>query len=108
MKISGAILESMAMFTLVIVYNSLHNSKMAPQHISSVSIAMVYLITISSSYYHSGGCLNVAFLLGPSIMSKNQDDWLYYTIGQLLGGMFGAILFYVSLKKKKSETVDPE
>lgn len=88
------------MFFLVIVYNSLFNSKKCPQHISSVSLAMVYFLCISTFAFSSGGCLNLVSLLGPSVLSKNFNDWSFYILSHLIGGTFGSIFYYVTLKDK--------
>ena len=69
------------MIILTLIYNSLYNSKKSPHHIQSVSMAMVYMATINTFGHISGGCMNLVSLIGPSILSKNFDDWIYYMAG---------------------------
>jgi hypothetical protein len=44
-------------------------------------MAMVYMATITTFGHISGGCMNLVSLIGPSILSKNFDDWIYYMAG---------------------------
>ena len=60
-------------------------------------------MSISAFGMISGGCLNLASLIGPSIFSSNFNDWVYYISGQLSGAVFSGMMFKLFLKKDKGE-----
>ena len=69
------------MFVLVNVYNTLFSDINAPSQITGAAIGGIYLMSIGAFGMISGGCLNLASLIGPSIFSSNFNDWVYYISG---------------------------
>ena len=77
----GGALEMMSVFVLVNVYNILFSDINAPSQIIGAAIGGIYLMAICAFGMISGGCLNLACLLGPSLFSSNFRDWPYYISG---------------------------
>ena len=80
-KMVSATLELFAMYVLVFVYNSLFTTTKAPNHIKAIALASVYLISVNTFGFHSGGCISLVNLIGPSFYSNYYADWIYYIIG---------------------------
>ena len=93
------------MFLLVWVYNCIFNVK-ATKGIEGVCVGGVYFVGIATFGMVSGGCLNLATLIGPSLMSNYLDDWVQYLFSQLAGGLIGGILYKLILGDESIDEID--
>ena len=98
-RLISVVLETISMFILVYVYNSLHPSKKGPKYIYGVSFASVYLICIVAFGFISGGCLNVLFFFGPAIYLGFNKDVLFYCLGHLIGGVLAGGFYKLFMRK---------
>ena len=107
-RLIAVVLEAISMFLLVFVYNALMNNPAAPKYIFGAAIASVYLVCIVSFGYISGGCLNVALVIGPGVYIGYYEDMGFYALGHLIGGVIAGIIYKLFLRKGDLEEEDEE
>ena len=98
-RLIAVVLESISMFLLVFVYNAVMNNPAAPKYIFGVAIASVYLVCIVAFGFISGGCLNVAFVIGPGVYVNYFEDMGFYVLGHLIGGVIAGTIYKLFLRK---------
>ena len=98
-RLIAVVLESISMFLLVFVYNSVMNNPAAPKYIFGVAIASVYLVCIVAFGFISGGCLNPALVIGPGVYVNYFDDMGFYVLGHLIGGVIAGTIYKLFLRK---------
>lgn len=107
-RYTGAFTELISMFVLVYVYNGIIGNVKAPKHIYGAAIASVYLFSVISFGFVSGGCVNLVSLFGPSIFSGHFIDWFPYLVSQLLGGVVSGTFYTLFLSKNATDDDDEE
>lgn len=107
-KLVGGFLEFIAMFMLVYVYSAIICNIKAPKYIYGAAIGGVYSASLITMGTYSGGCINLITYIGPMVFSNYYDDLIYYTIAQLIGGLFSAIFYSIFLNKNVTEMDNDE
>ena len=105
-RLIGVVLESISMFLLVFVYNALMNNPAAPKYIFGAAIASVYLVCTVSFGYISGGCLNVANVIGPGVYAGYYEDMGFFVLAHFIGGIIASTVYKLFLRKGELEEDD--
>ena len=103
MRWTGLSLEVVAMFMLNMVYNYFNTNPNAPKNTYGVSIGGIYMASIASFGFVSGGCVNFSFVFGPTIFMGYYDDWGFYLGAHLIGGILSGVFFRLFLIQDESD-----
>lgn len=86
--LSAAILEGLGMMMICLTYFCCLINLKGPKFVSGAAMGGVYMALKAAFGPKSGGAFNFTEILGPTLFhSVSLNDWPYYGIGQVVGGV---------------------
>ena len=94
----GALLEGIATFIFVVVYQSMMIDKRAPKGMNCFAVGCAYGLSYLTIGIVTGACINPFIYLLPRIMTFEFGDLLAYLLGPLIGAVGGAVYYRVFIE----------
>ncbi len=92
-SVTGAVLEAVATFFLVLVVFGTAVDERAPKSVFPMAIGLTVTLDILAIGPKTGAAMNPARAFGPALVSGElRDHWVWW-IGPLLGGVAAALLY---------------
>jgi len=98
---SAIIIEAILSSILVFVFFGTMVDKQNSLQFGPLAVGMVYAVSAVLAANLSGGVINPVRAVGPAIFSANFDYLAIWTVGPLVGALFGVVYNFLFLIKEK-------